>query len=246
MTSSGSTSSAARKTRLSPVSIVASVIFMALGLHHMKNVSSISAGSGSKIQTTESNIVFRPLVNRSLHAEDPWKMQLFQRLDSLRQKCGDLCAINSLADIDTFAQSKQNHNGNFFSLQVKFVCPSLLEMEELDAGDTTVPYPPPQELMEYYSMSGAVRVLMEKRYQNVYLGGDAMSTVWTKDFVEEQMVKLKTFTQQETYRGVSVLFFKKCIMYCLCQGKLTQCRLFVLKGWQAYGAKIAKVGRSQG
>lgn len=73
-----------------------------------------------------------------------------------------------------------------------------------------------------------------------------MSTVWTKDFVEEQMVKLKTFTQQETYRGVSVLFFKKCIMYCLCQGKLTQCRLFVLKGWQAYGAKIAKVGRSQG
>ena len=135
-------------------------------------------------------------------------MQLFQRLDSLRQKCGDLCAINSLADIDTFAQSKQNHNGNFFSLQVKFVCPSLLEMEELDAGDTTVPYPPPQELMEYYSMSGAVRVLMEKRYQNVYLGGDAMSTVWRKDFIEEQMVKLKTFTQQETYRGVSVLFFK--------------------------------------
>lgn len=198
-----SESSAAHKAQLFPVSIIVSIIFLALGLRQAKEVSSVSPASNTKVQTIERHIDFHPLVNSSLHANDPWKMQLFQRLDRLRQKCGDLCAINSLADIDTFAQTKPNPTGNFLSLQVKFVCPSLLEMEELDAGDTTVPFPPPQELMEYYSMSGAVPVLMEKRYRNVYLGGDAMSTVWTEDFVEEEMVKLKTFTQQETYKGVS-------------------------------------------
>lgn len=168
MTSSASTSSAAHKTRLSPVSIVACVIFLALCGHHVL-LPSKSPASGRIVQTIGKHVDFHPLVNSSLYAKDkdPWKVQLFQRLDSLRQKCGDLCAINSLADIDMFAQSKPNPNGNFLSLQVKFVCPSLLKMEELDAGDTTVPFPPPQELMEYYSMSGAVPVLMHNRYQNM-------------------------------------------------------------------------------
>ena len=202
--SSVSASSAAYRARLFPVSIVVIIILLALGLHIVKDVSTVSPASNTKVQTIERHIDFHPLVNSNLHANDPWKMQLFQRLDSLRRKCGDLCAINSLADIDMFAQTKRNPSGNFPSLQVKFVCPSLLEMEELDAGDNTVPFPPPQELMEYYSMSGAVPVLMAKHHRNVYLGGDAMFTVWTKDYVEEEMVKLKTFTQKETYRGVSL------------------------------------------
>jgi hypothetical protein len=69
---------------------------------------------------------------------DPWRAELFQRLDRIRAACGELCQMNTV-------EAVQEHTipvpGSAIPmLQVKSVdCPAILGLEEIDAGDTTAP-----------------------------------------------------------------------------------------------------------
>ena len=82
-------------------------------------------------------------------------------------------------------------------------------MQEVDAADGSVPYPPPDELLRHYSMGNSISVQIQKRYNNIYLGGDAKSSVWTVEYITDQLEKLKTFTQEETYKGIGRCMVEK-------------------------------------
>lgn len=106
------------------------------------------------------------------------------------------------SSMEDHAEIVPHASASFMSIRVKFSCPDLLQMEEMDAGDPSVPFPPPEELVKYYSMGGTVEVGKYIRYDNVYLGGDARSPVWTKEHIEDQMERSKNFMQDETYPGI--------------------------------------------
>ncbi|KAL3769833.1 hypothetical protein ACHAWO_011323 [Cyclotella atomus] len=152
---------------------------------------------------------FQPLTSTDAITNDPWKRELFQRLDNLRKKCGNLCAVNTLDDIDKYGDRIPNPNGNFMSLKVPIHCPNILQLEEMDAGDASLPYPPPDELLPYYTMDGAIDFVLQKKYDNIYLGGDAKTSIWSKEYIDEQIIKLKTYTQDETYRGAGRCMLQK-------------------------------------
>jgi hypothetical protein len=86
-----------------------------------------------------------------------------------------------------------------------------MKSSDIDAGDTTVPYPLPDELVKYYSIDNAAPIVYEKRYESVYVGGDAMTNIWTKLMIEEMLQPLKerVFSKTSgTYgpRGVEYLY----------------------------------------
>jgi hypothetical protein len=133
---------------------------------------------------------------------DSWKRELYTRLDRVRSKCGDLCKINS-NEPGNYARVVENPEGNFPSYKVNVNCKTVLGMEEIDAGDTSVPYPPPEELMPFYTMGGAADVVLWKRFTNVYLGGESKTPNWTRENIEQRLELLKTFKADETYPGIS-------------------------------------------
>lgn len=149
---------------------------------------------------------------------DIWKKELLMRLDRVQAKCGNLCKINS-STRDRYAQVVENPIGNFPSMTVDVDCKDVLSMEELDAGDTSVPYPPPDELMKHYSMFGDVNVRMHRKFSNVYLGGEALTSTWTKQHIEVQIERLKNFTAEETYKGVGKCMVDKLMSYIDLRGK---------------------------
>ena len=45
--------------------------------------------------------------------------------------------------------------------------------------------------MKYYSVDNAVMIRNQKRYQKVYVDGDAETNVWTQQMIEEMVQPLK-------------------------------------------------------
>ena len=209
-----------RTARRRSVVLAAFLLSVIVGMHSLLNER---RGEGGTLLPAPQVAIdgFHSLLDET-SKQDPWKRQLFERLDALRQKCGHLCAINDVGsspDIDKYATIHANPNGNFMSISVPTQCSSILSMEEVDAGDLTVPYPPPDELLRYYSMGDSISVNMNKRYNNIYLGGDAKSAVWTKEYVENQIEKLQTFTQEETYKGIGRCMLQKLTKWVDLKGK---------------------------
>ena len=112
---------------------------------------------------------------------DPWKQELFQRLDRIRTKCGKLCTINDEPTLNAYST-----NGEFFRhLEVPVDCKAIMNDEDVDVGDKSVPYPIPEELMPYYGMSGMVQVLHNHKLAELYLDGDQYrAPVWTKEYID--------------------------------------------------------------
>jgi hypothetical protein len=140
-----------------------------------------------------------PLLSYSV--TDPWKRELFARLDRIRLACGELCNINDAASYA--ANSVVVSPGAFPQIKAKVDCDALMNSDDIDAGDTTVPYPPPEELMPYYMLNGMVNVKLGHRHTDIYLGGQARQNVWTKEMVEEGMEQVVAGNLHGTY-GVKV------------------------------------------
>jgi hypothetical protein len=165
----------------------------------------------------KQSAVFQPAANDTAYSAS-WKRELLIRLDRVQIKYGDLCKINSV-EPGNYARVIENPKGNFPSWKVNVDCNTILGMDELDAGDTSVPYPPPEELMPFYSMGGAVNVRMHRKFSNVYLGGEALYSTWTREHVEKQLELLKNFTADETYKGVGKCMFDKLTGFVDLRGK---------------------------
>ena len=129
----------------------------------------------------------KPLYDASV--KDPWKKDLYRRLDRIRENCGALCSINDQQSMDQHTTGP----GKFFpEIEVPVDCDAIMGDQDVDVGDQTVPYPPPEELVPYYGMNGLVHVFMNKRIQEIYLDGKQFrAPVWDKEYIDSYMDKAR-------------------------------------------------------
>jgi len=131
--------------------------------------------SGS-LRLNEQAPLFNPLESNK------WKHDLFRRLDRIRQRCGKLCEINNNETIERYTVSGGQ---SFRRLKVPVDCKQIMLDEDIDVADGTVPFPPPPELIPYYTMGGLVRFKLEHKYSQLYLGGEARTPVWNISVVNK-------------------------------------------------------------
>ena len=104
-----------------------------------------------------------PLYDPS-ETNDVWKKNLFRRLDRIRAVCGELCTINDQTSLDRYTVAGGQ---SFRQLRVPVQCDAILQNADLDATDTTVPFPIPSQLLPYYNMGGLVHYTNLHQLSNV-------------------------------------------------------------------------------
>jgi len=125
-----------------------------------------------------------------------WTMELFQRLDRIRAVCGSVCT-NSQSPEAWMTHSVAIPDANLrltLALDLEANCPALMANADIDAGDPTVPFPPPTKLHPHYNMGGGGNLVFYKRRVDVYLGGQALQNKWTQEHINT----LIQIYQQET------------------------------------------------
>ena len=106
--------------------------------------------------------------SKTVEEKNSWKRDLFHRLNIIRATCGDLCSIT---DEDTYlAKVIPVPNGAFPRIEANVDCDAIIGNADIDACDPTVPYPPPKELMPFYTLDGMIHFNEFKKLQNTYLG----------------------------------------------------------------------------
>jgi len=132
---------------------------------------------------SDDKLPFKPLYDPQ--DTDPWKKDLFQRLDRIRLKCGELCTINDKTTLDNHTVYQEGPGRSFQQLEVDVDCDAILLDEDIDIGDTSVPYPPPEELMPYYTMNGLIEFKLFKKFGQVYLGSTQKKAKepWSEEFM---------------------------------------------------------------
>ena len=140
-----------------------------------------------------------PTAQHNYTKSDERKTALLQRLDRVQKVCGGLCK-NALDKRNWIKNSSPVRGANIRLTTAKDVnCDALMKSDEIDAADTSVPYPIPKELIEYYSIGDSVEIRNTKRYRNVFLGRSAQVPVWTEAMVEEQIRMAEQGTLAGTY-----------------------------------------------
>lgn len=125
-----------------------------------------------------------PLYNPKFDSSDPWKAELYGRLDRVRVACGELCKINSVEALD-------KHSVPIESQQLPMVvvpnvdCPAILGLQELDASDLTTPSIP-DELLDYFTLQGVYHVSAHEKRKDIYLGGESETSLWKTGNVWEE------------------------------------------------------------
>jgi Caenorhabditis protein of unknown function, DUF268 len=147
---------------------------------------------------------------KNTRAEDSWKMALFARLDRIRFGCGKLCQLNTLEAL--VAYTEPNPKGTLPLIRVPDVsCSKLLDMEDIDAGmdgNISVAKAFPDELLDFYSVGGNVELLDSWLRSDVYLGGEALTSVWTKESIESATAELVEGVLFGTYGSPSTNYVR--------------------------------------
>lgn len=148
-------------------------------LMQILNEETVEGESKSKIKHLFPKIL-------SNNETDPWKQELFSRLDRVREVCGELCNISNAEDYES--KSKKGADGKT-SFVAHVDCDKIMGSEDIDAGDITVPKKIPEELYKYYSLDGLIRLSYGQYWNNVYLGDKAYkgNNVWSEEFISEQI-----------------------------------------------------------
>lgn len=120
----------------------------------------------------------------SSNETDPWKHALFERLDRIREVCGELCNISNAEE---HAEKAIRDEEGRTSFEAKVDCDRIMSSDDIDEGDASVPAKIPDELMKFYTLDGAIPINYRRLWNNVYLGGDAYSNVWTEEEINANM-----------------------------------------------------------
>ena len=133
--------------------------------------------------------------------EDSWKTALFARLDRIQLGCGTLCQLNTREALE--ASTEANPHGTLPLVRVTDVpCATLLRMEDIDAGmdgNISVAKAFPEELLDFYTVGGSSELLNARLRSDVYLGGEARTSVWTKERIESDIAQLAAGVLRGTY-----------------------------------------------
>jgi hypothetical protein len=149
--------------------------------------------------TTTSEIVSKPRfqVTPPLYRatlRDPWKRELYARLDRIREVCGELCLLNDKESIDArIVKSSINGTGekqSFPRLVVSNVdCPAIIGCEEIDDSDDSFPRSIPGELFGYFTLGGMTNYTRFRRFRRNYQEGEGNDPIWTLEDLEREKTK---------------------------------------------------------
>jgi Caenorhabditis protein of unknown function, DUF268 len=134
---------------------------------------------------------------KTVEGKDPWKSQLLIRLNDIREVCGDLCSVTD--EFSFMAKLIPVPGADFGRIEADVDCNAVINDADIDAGDNSVPYPPPQELMPFYTLNGKIDFHQSGHLKNVYLGGEAHQNVWSKQDIEDQIKQVSEGTLKGTY-----------------------------------------------
>ena len=153
---------------------------------------------------TSKNLIemgLTPIYNPSV--TDPWKVELFQRLDRIRVVCGDLCKLNTIEEI-----TKHSVPVPLQHLPMVVVpdvnCHGILGFEEIDASDSTAPAIP-EELVGYFTLNNAYSIAAHELLNEIFLGGEsdtrywATGNIWNEDDVEALVKSVGEGTAKGSY-----------------------------------------------
>ena len=134
----------------------------------------------------------------SSDTQDPWKLELFDRLGRIREVCGELCSIETL---DDFKRKAKDING-YPTFTANVDCDKLMSSDDVDASDFTFPTEIPEELVPYYTLSGLIPIKPHPRhFQDAYLGKDARSNVWSREDIDEKIKQAQEGILKGTYNS---------------------------------------------
>lgn len=136
---------------------------------------------------------------------DPWKVQLFQRLDRIRIVCGVLCQMNTIEDLQ---KNLVEVPGSVFPMaQIAPVdCPAILGSEDLDASDHSAPRIP-EELLPYFTFNGSLIVTEHELRRDIYLGAPS-TKIWKEAEIKRMVGIVADGTLQGTYGANSTAWFR--------------------------------------
>jgi hypothetical protein len=128
---------------------------------------------------------------------DQWKRDLMARLDRIRDACGDLCTINDKESYEFHTvkeeEKKKTSTTDISGLdplpQLKVPnvnCKAIIGSADIDAGDLSFPSTLPEELIPFYTIGGMMMYGPKAHYKQGYLGGEAFTTLWTKEDLDLQ------------------------------------------------------------
>lgn len=108
-----------------------------------------------------------------------WKRELLTRLDRVRLLCGELCTLNTLEEIERHYDPSPTGTEDIPTVLVPNVsCANIMGMKEIDAGDMTFPSRVPEELQDFYTLSGALHFRWDRIRKDAYLGGESETKHW--------------------------------------------------------------------
>lgn len=119
-----------------------------------------------------------PLYRGDDYSIDPWKAELFSRLDRIRLICGELCRLNTVEDIKERTVTIPETTLDMVVVP-NINCNAIMESKDIDASDLTAPAIP-DELLDYFTLGGAMNLnTSPKRRKEIYLGNESEKKLWS-------------------------------------------------------------------
>lgn len=126
--------------------------------------------------------------------KDLLKDEILPRLERIQKICGPLCEVTSKEELDavTVPNTTTNHHQTLLpQVRVPMNCKAIMESEDMDASDSTIPYPIPNEIEHFYSLNGAIRIINLRRHvRNVYMG-KRHRTKWSEHLIDKIIREIK-------------------------------------------------------
>jgi Caenorhabditis protein of unknown function, DUF268 len=120
-----------------------------------------------------------------------WLCNLRARLEKVRHVCGTLCKINDKVSLLHVSSQKNESSKKGIYLPYDVSCSAIMNMAELDEADSSIPYPRPSFLVKEFSMNGLIKEEFHARYNNTYLGANALQHDWMGQSIEEAIDRIR-------------------------------------------------------
>jgi hypothetical protein len=178
-----------------------------------------TAGSHDSMTLEETQSRLRamgqtPIFDAATTTTDPWKAELFQRLDRIRSVCGLLCQLNTVQDVQKYYTTTtttlvpDDDTAVLPMARIQPVdCPAILGSEDVDAADNSTPSIIPVELQPYFTFDNAIPITNHKPKRTIALGVPK-TTVWTEADIHQAMAEAKAGTLKGTYGVAATTLFR--------------------------------------
>jgi hypothetical protein len=187
--------------------LIGAVVILAGNHLHVIILANPSQTSSLRTEANEPSFV-SILVNKYQHSTKPsnydWKLQLYARLDQVKQKCGILCSFNSPESVIPYQVAVPGWD-HWKMIRVgdwgvnHRLCETFIAMEEVDASDASFPEEIPLELRPVYTFNNSIKIRPNGTfYRQAYL--DSRTITWSKEMIDDMIQKARAGTLKGTYR----------------------------------------------